>query len=121
MKARVLLARIELEGVRRPPGSTADEGGDLVPAILGTDVVPALALGPKRDPVAFAVGADAQTIGVLPVALAVALDDRADAGAPAAVGDGLSVRLGHACLRGPMGGTTLRAIIIRGSGSTRWS
>jgi hypothetical protein len=47
VEAGVLLARIELERVRRAPGATADEGRDLVASIRGADVVPAFALGAK--------------------------------------------------------------------------
>jgi hypothetical protein len=61
-----------------------DEGGDLGAAVGGADVVPALAFGAEGDPVALAVGADPQAVGVLSIALAVALDDRADGLGPGA-------------------------------------
>jgi hypothetical protein len=49
---RVLLAGIELEGIRRSPYAAADQAGDLVAPVGGADVVPAVALGAQRDPVA---------------------------------------------------------------------
>src|SRR5450755_4628672 len=75
VKAGVLLARVELERVRRSPRAATDQRCDLVAAIGCPNVIPALALGTERHPVTRPVGADAQAVGVLPVALAVALDD----------------------------------------------
>src|SRR5690349_7511687 len=99
VKARVLIAGIKFEGVRRPPGAAADQAGDLVAPIGGAHVVPTLALGAERDPVALSEGADSQAVCVLAVALAVALDDRASDLGPAPLGGRLLVLGGHACLR----------------------
>jgi hypothetical protein len=84
MKARILLTGIELETVRRSPGAAADQRGDLGAAVGGADVVPALAFSAEGDPVALAVGPDPQAVGVLSIALAVTLDDRADGLGPGA-------------------------------------
>src|SRR5450755_2446246 len=103
MKARILLTGIELETARRAPGASMDERGDLGAAVGGADVVPALAFGAEGDPMALAVGADPQAVGVLSIALAVTLDDRADGLGPGAPGSRRTLRWGHACLR-RMGG-----------------
>src|SRR5450755_3922347 len=96
VKAGVLLARVELERVRRSPYAATDQRCDLVAPVGCSKVVPAFALGTKRHPVALPVGADPQAVGVLPVALAVALDDCADGRGPAALLGGVPVRWSHA-------------------------
>jgi hypothetical protein len=58
VEAGVLLARVELEPIRRSPRAALDEPGDLTASIGGADVVPSLSLGPQRHPVALAIGAD---------------------------------------------------------------
>jgi hypothetical protein len=78
VKTGILLARIELERGRRSPCAATDQARDLVAPIGCAHVVPSLPLGAKRDPVALSIRPHAQPVGVLTVALAVALDDRTD-------------------------------------------
>ena len=71
----VLLARVECEVVRRTPYAAADQRRDLVSPVGSAEVIPPLPLGAERDPEPLPIRADAESVGVLAVTLAVALDD----------------------------------------------